>query len=341
MKGGFAMDLTTTYMGLELAGPIVAAASPLSKEIANVREMEDAGAGAVVLFSLFEEQIEHEARELEYYLEYGAERFAESLSYFPDLGDYRLGAEDYLEHVRKLKEAVAIPIIASLNGISTGGWVRYAEQIEQAGADAIELNAYYIPTDPRLGSQRVEQVYLDVLEAIKGRVSIPVAMKLSPFFSSTANMMSRLDEAGANALVLFNRFYQPDVDLETMEVAPRLVLSSPSEARLPMRWIAILYGKVAASLAATTGIHTPEDVMKMILVGADVTMVCSALLSKGIGYLRDLHGGLERLMEAKGYESISQIKGMLSQQSCAEPAAFERANYMKTLNSYGQTSTLE
>lgn len=335
------MDLTTTYMGLELAGPIVAAASPLCKDVGSIKEMADAGAGAVVLFSLFEEQIEHEARELEYYLQYGAERFAESLSYFPDVGDYRLGAEDYLEHVHKLKETVTIPVIASLNGITTGGWVRYAEQIEQAGADAIELNAYYIPTDPRLASQRVEQVYLDVLKAIKERVSIPVAMKLSAFFSSTANMMTRLDEAGADALVLFNRFYQPDIDLEAMEVAPRLMLSSSWEARLPMRWIAILYGKVSASLAATTGIHTPEDVMRMILVGADVTMVCSALLSKGIGYLKDLHDGLERLMEAKGYDSISQIKGMLSQQKCVEPAAFERANYMKTLNGYGPTSTLE
>ena len=335
------MNLTTTYMGLELACPIIASASPLSEKIDTIRALEDAGAGAVVLFSLFEEQIEHEARELEYYLQHGTERFAESLTYFPNVGEYRLGAEDYLEHIRRAREAVNIPVIASLNGVSAGGWVRYAEQIQQAGADAIELNVYYIPTDPRLTSHQVEQVYLDVLEAVKKHVSLPVAMKLSPFFSSPTNMMTRLDDAGADGLVLFNRFYQPDINLETMEVAPELVLSCPQEARLPLRWIAILYGKVNASLAATTGIHTSEDVLKMLLAGADATMLCSVLLKKGAEHLKDIRAGLIRLMETRGYESVSQLKGIMSQQSCAEPAAFERANYMKTLNSFGGGSTLE
>jgi len=219
--------------------------------------------------------------------------------------------------------------------------VRYAEQIQLAGADAIELNVYYIPTDPRLTSERIERVYIDVLKAVKEYVSIPVAMKLSPYFSSTANMMMRLDEAGADGLVLFNRFYQPDIDLEAMEVAPKLTLSTPVEARLPLRWIAILYGKVGASLAATTGIHTPEDVMKMLLAGADVAMVCSALLGKGIAHLKEMHSGLMRLMEAGGYGSVSQLRGILSQAGCAEPAAFERANYMKALTSYGPSSTFE
>ena len=327
------MDLTTVYMGLDLANPIVAAASPLTEEIDTIKELEDAGAGATVLFSLFEEQIEHEADELEFYLHHGTERFAESLTYFPDLGDYRLGAEDYLDHVRKVKEAVGIPIIASLNGISTGGWIRYAEEVQQAGADAIELNVYYIPTDPALNSQRVEQVYLDVLKAVKEHVSIPVAMKLSPFFSSMVNMMTRLDEGGADGLVLFNRFYQPDIDLATMEVAPTLLLSEPWESRLPLRWIAILHGKVRASLAATTGIQTAEDVMKMLLAGADVTMLCSVLLREGARHLKDIREGLIQLMAEKGYDSVSQLKGTLSQQNCAEPAAFERANYIKMLNS--------
>ncbi len=302
--------------------------------------MEDLGASAIVLWSLFEEQIEHEARELEYYLEHGKDRFAESLTYFPDLGEYRLGAEDYLEHISKAKQAVDIPIIASLNGVSTGGWIRYASEIQQAGADAIELNIYYIPTDLNLTSERVERIYLDVLQAVKQTVSIPVAMKLSPFFSSMVNMMTRLDNAGADALVLFNRFYQPDLNIEKLEVDSSVVLSRPAENRLPLRWIAITFGKVNASLAATTGIHTGRDVAKMMLAGADVAMLCSVLLKEGIGRLADIGAELVRQMETMEYESISQMKGLLSQQNCAEPAAFERANYIKVLNSFEQTSTL-
>ena len=335
------MDLSTNYMGLQLSNPLVASASPLSREIADIRRLEDAGASAVVLWSLFEEQLEHDATELDYYLEYGAERFAESTSYFPHVSEYKLGPDQYLEHIALAKEAVDIPIIASLNGISTGGWISCAKQIAQAGADGIELNVYYIPTDPKLTSERVENVYVSVLQAVKASVSIPVAMKLSPYFSATAGVLTRLDEVGADALVLFNRFYQPDIDLGTLEVAPDLVLSRPADGRLPMRWIAILYGRIQASLAATSGIHSAEDVAKMILAGADVTMMASALLLNGIEHLTTVREGLAEVLDQKGYASVSEMKGVLSQQRCAEPAAFERANYMKTLSSFGGTATLE
>ncbi len=335
------MNLETTYMGLELSSPVVVSASPLSEEIANIRQMEDCGAGAVVLFSLFEEQIQHEANELEFYLHYGADRFPESLTYFPDLGEYRLGAEDYLDHICKAHQAVDMPVIASLNGISTSGWVRYATEFQEAGADAIELNVYYVPTVPQLDSQQVEQTYLDVLQAVKQQVDIPVAMKLSPFFSSPANVITTLDKAGADGFVLFNRFYQPDIDLQEMAVATKLTLSEPVENLLPMRWIAIMYGKVSASLAASTGIHSAEDVMKMLLAGADVAMLCSVLLKKGVGYITDIRDGLVRLMQEKEYESLSQLRGSISQQNCANPDAFERANYLKILHSYGLTSTFE
>lgn len=335
------MDLSTTYMGLTLASPLVASASPLSEKIDDIKRLEDCGAGAVVLGSLFEEQIAHEAGELEYYLKQGADRFGESLTYFPDLGEYRPGSEGYLEHLRKAKQAVDIPIIASLNGVSAGGWTRYAEDIQQAGADAIELNIYYIPTDPQLTSGQVEQVYLDALKAVKQRVSIPVAVKISPFFSSMVNMLTRLDQAGADGLVLFNRFYQPDFNLTTMEVSPDLILSQSAEGRLPLRWIAIVFGKLGASLAATTGIHTGRDAAKMILAGADVAMLCSALLKDGIDRLAEIRTELIHLADALGYDSILQMKGVLSQQHCPEPDAFERANYMKVLHSFGKTPTLE
>jgi len=335
------MDLTTNYMGFPLPNPIVPAASPLSRSLDNLRKMEDAGAAAVVLWSLFEEQIQHEARELEYYLQHGAERFAESLTYFPQEPDYLLGPQEYLEHIRKARKAIDLPLIASLNGISAGGWIDYAEQIEQAGADAIELNVYFLPTDPDLGSMQVETVYAAILQAVKTHVHIPVAMKLSPFFSSMAGMMKKLDDQGADALVLFNRFCQPDIDIENLTVRPALTLSRSADMRLPLRWIAILYGKVNASLAATTGIHTAEDVAKMILAGADVTMMCSALLKNGIGYITKVLGGLPQIMERCGYDSVGQMKGVLSHKSTAEPAAFERANYMKTLQSFDDTATLE
>ena len=335
------MDLSTTYMGLRLSSPLVPSASPLSESIDGIKRMEDCGAGAIVLGSLFEEQIAHDAQELEYYLKQGADRFGESLTYFPDLGEYRLGSEGYLEHLRKASQAVDIPIIASLNGVSSGGWTRYAEDIQQAGADAIELNIYYIPTDPQLTSGQVEQVYLDALKAVKQRVSITVAVKISPIFSSMVNMLTRLDQAGADGLVLFNRFDQPDFNLTTMEVSPDLVLSQPAENRLPLRWIATVFGKVAASLAATTGIHTGRDAAKMILAGADVAMLCSALLRDGIERLAEIRTELIHLADSLGYDSISQMKGVLSQQHCPEPDAFERANYMKVLHSFGKTPTLE
>ncbi len=335
------MDLTTDYMGLSLSGPLVPSASPLSQSISNIRQMEDSGAGAVVLWSLFEEQIAHDAEQLEHYLHYGADRWAESLTYFPSEKEYHLGPDAYLDHIARAKAAVDIPIIASLNGISDKGWVSYAKQIEQAGADALELNIYYIPTDPQLQASDVEDVYVSIIQAVKSHISIPLAVKVSPYFSATANMMHKLDQAGANGLVMFNRFYQSDIDINDFEVIPNLMLSTQFESRLPMRWAAILYGKVSASLAVTSGIHTSKDVVKMILAGADVTMMCSALLKNGIDYLIEVRKGLISYLEAKEYESLNQMRGVMSQAHCPEPAAFERANYMKTLGSFGPTTTLE
>jgi len=303
--------------------------------------MEDAGAGAVVLWSLFEEQVRHEARELDYYLQYGAERFAESLSYFPKAEDYRLGPEEYLAHIERTKKAVDIPVIASLNGVSAGGWTSCAHEMEQAGADALEVNVYFLPTDPRVTAERVEDVYVSVLAAVKSAVRVPVAMKLSPYFSSLPNLVARLDEAGADGLVLFNRFYQPDILLDEMEVAPSLELSTSAETRLPLRWVAILHGRVRASLAASGGVATGRDAAKLILAGADVTMMCSALLRDGVGHLAVVRDELVRVMESKDYASVAEMRGVLSQKSCPEPAAFERANYMKALQSYGKTATRE
>ncbi|MFP4105499.1 MAG: dihydroorotate dehydrogenase-like protein [Phycisphaerae bacterium] len=335
------MEMKTKYMGLELSSPLVPSSSPLSEDIDVVKRMEDSGAGAVVLWSLFEEQIAHDAAELDHYLHYGAERFAESLTYFPEEPEYHLGPEKYLDHIRKTKEAVDIPVIASLNGVSAGGWTEYAQKMEQAGADALELNVYYIPTNPDLPGEHVEKVHMMILETVKSSVSIPVAMKLSPYFSSTAKMLKKLDDGGADALVLFNRFYQPDIDVENLEVKPSLSLSSPFEMRLPLRWIAIMRGQVKASLAATSGIYTAEDVAKVILAGADVAMMCSALLRNGVTYMSKVLDELKEIMDRREYESIEQMKGVMSQQKVAEPGAFERANYMKTLQSYRRTSTME
>ncbi len=328
------MDLTTTYLGLHLKNPLVPSASPLSKDLGSIRALEDAGASAIVMYSLFEEQIVHEQKQLDHFLAQGTESYQEALSYFPEQADYHLGPDEYLEHIRLAKAATSIPIIGSLNGVSAGGWIDYAKRIQDAGADALELNVYYIPTNPEFDATAIERIYLEDLAAIKSTLSIPIALKLSPFFSSMSNMAQRLDAAGADGLVLFNRFYQPDFDLENLEVVPTVNLSHSSEGRLPLRWIAILYGKVKASLAATTGVHTHEDVLKMIMAGADVTMLCSALLQNGIPYLRTVLDNLTRWMEEKEYESITQMKGSMSQRSVAEPAAFERANYMKALNSW-------
>jgi dihydroorotate dehydrogenase (fumarate) len=286
------------------------------------------------MYSLFEEQIVQESAELNHYLSYGTESFAEALSYFPQAEDYNLGPEEYIDLLHKAKASLQIPIIASLNGISTGGWIKYAKKMEEAGADALELNVYYIPTDPKLTGTEVESRYVEVLQAVKETVRIPVAIKLNPFFSALANVAHRLDEAGADGLVLFNRFYQPDINLETLEVIPNVILSTPHALRIPLRWIAILYRRVRASLAATSGIHTAEDVLKMLMAGADVTMMCSALLRHGPTHIKKVLDDMNRWMTEHEYVSVQQMKGSMSQKSIADPSAFERANYMKALQSF-------
>lgn len=328
------MDLTTSYMGLQLKNPIVPSASPLSESVDGIRAMEDAGAAAVVMYSLFEEQINSESEQLDHFLAYGAESFGEALSYFPDMQTFHIGPDEYLNLIRQAKAAVDIPIIASLNGISTGGWIEYAGLMEEAGADGLELNIYYIPTDPGLNGLNVENMYMDVLRDVRSNVKLPIAVKLNPYFSSTANMCLNLANEGASALVLFNRFYQPDFDLETLEVVPHLILSNSNELRLPLRWVAILYGQVNADFAITTGIHTYEDVLKGLMAGAKVTMMASELLRNGLGRIGTILEEMSGWMEDKEYESVAQLQGSMSQQNCAEPAAFERANYMKTLASW-------
>jgi len=321
-------------MGLTLKNPIVPSASPLSKRVSTIKAMEDAGAAAVTMYSLFEEQIHIEALSQHLAVEQSAFISAEATAYFPKAGDYISGPDGYLEQIRKAKEAIDIPVIGSLNGVTTGGWTRYAKLIEEAGADALELNVYLIPTRLNLSSDGVENSYLEILREVKAHVTIPVAMKLSPFFSSTPNMVHRLDRSGADGLVLFNRFYQPDFDLDELTVVPHLVLSTPWEMRLPLRWIAILYGHVNASMALTTGIHATEDIVKAIMAGADVANVASVLLAEGIGKISDLVAGVQQWMEEHEYESVNQMKGALSQRNVADPDAFERANYMKVLGSW-------
>lgn len=328
------MDLSTDYMGLRLRTPLVVAASPLSEEIDNLRRMEDAGAAAVVLQSVFEEQLRQDRAELHHRLEQGTFSFPEALTYFPEPGEFHLGPESYLQHIAVAKEAVSLPIIASLNGSSAGGWTDYARQIQRAGADALELNIYYIPTDIDLSGAEVEQTYLDILKAVKSVVTIPVAVKLSPFFSNFANMAKRLDEAGANGLVLFNRFYQPDIDLETLEVRPNILLSTPMAMRVPLRWIALLYDRVRASLAATSGIHRATDVIKMLMAGADVTMLCSVLIRHGLPHIAVIERELDTWLDEHEYVSIQQLRGSLSQKNCADPSAFERAHYMRAIAGY-------
>lgn len=329
-----AMNLSTTYLGLNLRTPLVPSASSLCADIDNVKRMEDAGASAVVLHSLFEEQLTLEQYELDHHMTHGTESFAEATSYFPEPSEYRLGPEDYLEHIAKAKKATHIPIIASLNGTTTGGWVDFAKKIQQAGADALELNIYYIPTDFKLTSAEVEQTYLDILKAVKASVTLPVAVKLSPFFSSFANMARRLDDAGANGMVLFNRFYQPDIDLETLEVLPNVLLSTPQARRLPLRWIAMLYGHVKADLAATSGIHTAQDSLKMLMAGAKITMLCAALYKHGIDQIRVIEHDMKAWMTEHEYESVQQMIGSVSQQNCADPSAFERAHYMRAIHNF-------
>ncbi len=328
------MDLTTTYLGLKLRNPLVLSASPLSENMDNLKRAEEAGAAAVVLQSLFEEQLKFESEELDYHLSHGTESFAEALSYFPEPTEYHLGPEAYLEHIAKAKATVQIPVIASLNGASAGGWTEYARKIEQAGADALELNIYYIPTDLNLSAAEVEQTYLDILKAVKSAVTIPVAVKLSPFFSSMGNMAKRLDEAGANGLVLFNRFYQPDINLETLEIEHSILLSTPQARRLPLRWIAMLHGRIQADMAATSGIHNAQDVLKVLMAGASATMLCSVIYKHGVEYPKVIERELSKWMEEHEYESVQQLQGSLSQKNCPDPSAFERAQYMRILTTW-------
>jgi dihydroorotate dehydrogenase (fumarate) len=328
------MDLTSKYLGIKLRTPLMAAASPLSEDADGIRRMEDAGASAVVLYSLFEEQLRQERLELNQKLEQGTESFPEALTYFPEPEEFNLGPEEYLKHISEAKQAVKIPVIASLNASSPGGWTQYARLIQQAGADALELNIYHIPTSLTQSGADVEQNYLDILQAVKSQVTIPVAVKVSPFFSNFANMASRLDAAGADGLVLFNRFYQPDIDLEDLEVRPNILLSTPMAMRLPLRWIAILAGKLDVSLAATSGIHRGSDALKMLLAGADALMLCSTLIRHGVQQFGVIERELTAWMEEHEYESVQQLKGSLSQKNCADPEAFERAQYMRAISSY-------
>ena len=325
------IDLSTRYLGMQLRTPLVASASPLSHEIAGIRGLEDAGASAVVLYSLFEEQLHKEALELELHLNAGTESFAESLTYFPQSSEFHTGPEEYLNHIRKAKAAVDIPVIASLNGATLGGWTKFAKQVEQAGADAIECNLYSIPTNTETLGTEIENGYFDILREVKLAVHIPVAAKLSPFFSNLANAAKRMDLMGTDGLVLFNRFYQPDIDLEELEIKPNVLLSSPQDLRLPLTWIGILYGRIRASLAATSGVYGPEDAIKLLMVGADVTMLCSSLLRYGVGHLRQVEQGIRKWMEAHEYESVQQMQGSMSQQRCSDPGAFERSQYMRAV----------
>ncbi len=330
------MDLSTNYLGLELKNPIVPSSSPLSRHLSTLRRMEDAGAAAVVLYSLFEEEITMESKTLNEYLVQGTEIYPESITFFPEAPSYRMvGPDAYLEHLQAAKQALDIPIIASLNGVSTGGWIEYARHIEDAGADALELNIYYIPTHLELSGAEVEQIYLDVLRDVRDEVDIPIAMKLSPYFSSMANMAKRLADGGADGLVLFNRFYQPDLDLEELDVVPNLVLSDSHELRLPLRWIAILYGRVDTDLALTTGVHTVDDVLKGLAAGAQVTMMASELLENGLGRIGEMLADLAMWLVDNEYESLDELRGSLSQINVSAPAAFERANYIQVVSSYG------
>lgn len=327
-------DLTTTYMGINLKNPLVASSSPLSERVESVRQLEQAGIGAVVMYSLLEEQIIRESLALDASLEEGAESFAEALTYLPHYGRYSVGPESYIDHLKRVKDAVSIPIIGSLNGFTSGGWIEYAQKIEQAGADALELNLYYLATDPNLTSLEVEDGYINLVREVCQTIQIPVALKLSPFFTSLPNAIERMVKAGAKGLVLFNRFYQPDIDLDELEVVPNLVLSHPSEMRLPLRWIGLLYGRVAADFALTSGIHGAQDVLKALMAGSSVTMMASALLKYGPNHVSQVLEDIQAWMEEKEYVSVSQMRGSMSQQAVADPAAFERANYIKVLSSF-------
>jgi dihydroorotate dehydrogenase (fumarate) len=328
------MDLTTKYLGLELKNPIVPSAGPLTDKVDKIKVLEDAGAAAVVLYSLFEEEIEHDQMELYQHTTYIQERYAESVDFFPEPFDYKTGPEKYLNHIRKTKEAVDIPVIASLNGKSLGGWIEYSKKIEQAGADALELNIYSLATDPNKTSTEVEKLYIDIVKEVKLNVNIPIAVKMHPFFSSVSRMAKEFVKVGADGLVLFNRFYQPDIDLEKLEVVPTVLLSTPMDMRLPLRWIGILYGKIKADLAATSGISSEKDALKMIMAGANIVQMLSSLLKFGANHISEVLTNMVYWMEVNEYESLEQMRGSMSHANIADPSMFERANYMKMLHSY-------
>ena len=332
------MKLTTNYLGLKLRSPLVPSASPLGEDIDNIKRMEDAGAAAVVLHSLFEEQIVSERLDLDQKLTQGTESFSEALSFFPEPAEFRVGPEEYLALIADAKKSVKIPVIASLNGSSRGGWIHYAKDMQEAGADALELNIYQIPTDMNMEGSELEKNTIEILKNVKSSVTIPVAVKLSPFFSNFANMAKRLDDAGADGLVLFNRFYQPDIDLDNLEITPNVLLSTPMAMRIPLRWIAILSGHLKASLAATSGIHRGSDAIKMLMAGADVTMLCSVLLKRGIKQIATIEQEILTWLDMHEYESIEQLKGSMSQKSCPDPSSFERAQYMRALSTYRPTA---
>ena len=327
-------DLRTHYLGLELKHPIVASASPLSHTLEGICRLEEAGAAAVVMYSLFEEQIEQESQALHHYLDYGSLSFAEALDYVPQPQQFNLGSEQYLELIRKAKASIQIPLIGSLNGVSSGGWIRYAKLIEQAGADALELNLYHLPTDAGMSGLEVEEIYLDVVGQVSSSLSIPIAVKVGPYFSNFSNMAQRLVQAGASGLVLFNRFYQPDFDLDQLEVTPNLVLSRADELRLPLTWVAILYGRVKADFAITSGVHSHTEVLKSMMAGANVAMMASELLKQGVGRIETILSDLQNWMQEHQYQSIRQMQGSMSQQNVANPDAFERGNYMRVLQSW-------
>jgi dihydroorotate dehydrogenase (fumarate) len=329
------MDLSTTYLGLPLRSPlVVGAAAPLSEAIDQLKYIEDVGAGAIILHSLFEEQLQQEQWALHHHLEAATESFAEALTYFPEPSIFHIGSELYLEHIRTAKEQLQIPIIASLNGATPGGWTAYAKAIAEAGADALELNIYSIPTDPDRTAAAIEQTYLEIVAAVRRSIDIPIAIKLSPYFTNLANLAKQLSQAGVNGLVLFNRFYQPEIDIEALEVRANLILSSPQDMRLPLRWLAILYDRCGLDLAASSGIQRGVDVVQMLMAGAQVTMLVGALLRHGIGHLHQVEAELKQWMETNEYESVRQLQGIMSQRSCPNPSEFERVQYMKAIQTY-------
>jgi dihydroorotate dehydrogenase (fumarate) len=328
------VDLSTEYLGLKLKNPVVISACPLCEPLDSLRRLEDAGAAAAVFPSLFEEQIEHDQAQLARIHDFGTDSYAEALTYFPEADEYRFETDNYLESIAAAKKAISVPIIGSLNGVSDGGWIRYAKLIEEAGADALELNIYFIPADVEMPGDAVEARYLELVSAVKESISIPLAVKIGPYFSSPANMAKRLVEAGADGLVLFNRFLQPGIDIENLTVSPKLVFSTPFELLLPLRWVARLHGRIQASLAVTSGIHDADGMLQALLAGADVGMIASVLYMKGFGQIGAILRGVSDWMEEKEYDSVAQLKGSMSLENCPDPSAFARGNYMKTLTSF-------